>query len=74
VFKRTLLKKENIMNKVWIVEEIRNYGYSNQKSVIISVYERRALAEDDMRSWQMIAKKNDTSELYTVTVMKVQTD
>jgi hypothetical protein len=57
------------MNKVWIVEELRNYGYSNQSSSILSVNSTLSSAREAVADYEAV---KDNNCLYTVTVMRVQ--
>ena len=56
------------MDKVWIVEEIRK----DMTTAIMGVHSALASAQQEVREWEEIVKKDDSGELYTITVMRVR--
>ena len=56
------------MNKVWIVEEIRE----DMTSVIMGAHATLTSAREDVREWEEIVKNDGSGELYTITVMRVR--
>ena len=61
------------MDKVWIVEEITEIkGLGDMKFAIMSVHASLASAQEEVRGWEEIAKKDNSDDLYTITVMRVR--
>ena len=65
LLKRETLTKENVMDKVWIVEEIRE----DMTTEIMGVHATLASAREDVLGWEAV---EDNKCLYTVTVMRVR--
>tara|TARA_B110000858_G_scaffold128036_1_gene145616 strand:- start:35 stop:277 length:243 start_codon:yes stop_codon:yes gene_type:complete len=65
LLKRETLTKENVMDKVWIVEEIRE----DMTTAIMGAHATLASARNEVLEWEAV---EGNKCLYTITVMRVQ--